>query len=109
VVSRNTDFQTDGAQVFSDLQLAIETARQSKIEKVFIIGGAQIYSQALKDNLIDEMFLTHIDARFDDADVFFPELDETNWDVKKIGHFAADANDEHSGTFFHYRKRLAGC
>ena len=105
VVSRNADFQAEGAHVFPNLQLAIESARQSKKEKAFIIGGAQIYNQSLKDNLIDEMYLTHVDAAFDDADVFFPALEETNWDVQEIGHFAADENNEHSGTFFHYRKK----
>ena len=105
VVSRNTDFQAEGAHVFTNLQLAIEKAQHSNAEKVFIIGGAQIYSQSLIENLVDEMYLTHVDAAFDDADVFFPVLEETNWDIQEIGHFVADENNEHSGTFFHYRKK----
>ena len=105
VVSRNTDFQAEGAHVFTNLQLAIEKAQDSNAEKVFIIGGAQIYSQSLIENLVDEMYLTNVEAAFDDADVFFPVLEETNWDIQEIGHFEADENNEHSGTFFHYRKK----
>ena len=105
VVSRNSDFQAEGAQVFPNLELAIATARQSNAEKVFIIGGAQIYSQSLIENLVDEMYLTHVDATFDDADVFFPAIEKSQWDIREVGHFAEDENNEHSGTFFHFRKK----
>ena len=105
VVSRNSDFQAEGAQVFPNLELVIATARQSNAEKVFIIGGAQIYSQSLIENLVDEMYLTHVDATFDDADVFFPAIEKSQWDIREVGHFAEDENNEHSGTFFHFRKK----
>ena len=105
VVSRNADFQAEGAHLFSNVQSAIETARQSNAEKVFIIGGAQIYNHSLNENLVDEMYLTHVDAAFDDADVFFPRIEEGNWEIQEIGRFEADDNNEYSGTIFHYRKK----
>jgi dihydrofolate reductase len=105
VVSRNADFQAEGAHLFSNVQSAIERARQSNAEKVFIIGGAQIYNQSLQENLADEMYLTHVDATFDDADVFFPNVEKSAWDIQEIGRFEADDNNEYSGTIFHYRKK----
>lgn len=105
VVSRNTDFEAEGAHLFSNVQSAIETARQSNAEKVFIIGGAQIYNQSLQENLVDEMYLTHVDATFDDADVFFPNVEKSDWEIQEISRFEADDNNEHSGTIFHYRKK----
>ena len=105
VVSRNVDFQAEGAHLFSNVQSAIETARQSNAEKVFIIGGAQIYNQSLQENLADEMYLTHVGATFDDADVFFPIVEESTWEIQEIDHFEADENNEYSGTIFHYRKK----
>jgi len=105
VVSRNADFKAEGAHLFSNVQSAIETARQSNAEKVFIIGGAQIYNQSLQENLADEMYLTHVDATFDDADVFFPNVEKSAWEIQEISRFEADDNNEYSGTIFHYRKK----
>ena len=104
VVSRNADFSAEGAHVFSNLQSAIDEARNSQAEKIFIIGGAQIYRQALEENVVDEMYLTHVDGSFDDADVFFPEIESACWNRVEIGNFEKDENNEFSGTFFHYQK-----
>ena len=105
VVSRNEDFQAEGARVFFNLQMAIEEAHNSAAEEIFIIGGAQIYHQSLTENLVDELFLTHVDASFNDADVFFPEIVKSQWETKEIGHFEKDENNEYSGKFVHYRKK----
>ncbi len=105
VVTRNSDFQAEGAHLFSSLQSAIEKAREEGAEKVFIIGGAQIYNQSLQENLIDEMYLTHVDATFEDADVFFPPIMDKAWEIQEVGEFESDENNEHSGTFMHYLKK----
>jgi dihydrofolate reductase len=105
VVSRNADFQAEGAHVFSNLQSAVETARQSNAEKVFIIGGAQIYTQSIEEDLVDEMYITHVDATFADADVSFPAIDNRKWEFQDLGRFEADENNEYAGKFFLYRKK----
>jgi dihydrofolate reductase len=104
VVSRNADFSAEGAHVFSNLQSAIDEARTLQAEKIFIIGGAQIYRQAIEEKLVDEMYLTHVNGSFDDADVFFPVIEESNWHIQEIGRFDADLNNEFSGRFLHYTK-----
>ena len=108
VVSRNTEFQAEGAHLFSSLHSAIEKALESGAEKAFIIGGAQIYREALADGLVNEMYLTHVDAAFEDADVFFPTIDDDAWEKQEVGHFESDENNEFSGSFFHYRKKPVG-
>ena len=47
----------------------------------FIIGGAQVYGDALKTPEIDTIYATEIDASFPDADTFFPEIDMTNEEI----------------------------
>lgn len=106
VVSRNPDFTAEGAHVFVSMHSAIESARAANTGKVFIIGGAQIYSEAISENLVDEMYLTHVDATFSDADVYFPDIDESRWNIEEIGQFTSDESNEYSGKFFHYKKRL---
>ena len=105
VVSRNADFSAEGGHVFSNLQSAIDEARNSQAEKIFIIGGAQIYRQALEENVVDEMYLTHVEGSFGDADVFFPKIENVDWKIEELGRFEMDESNEFSGTFFHYKKK----
>ncbi len=48
-------------------------------EEVFVIGGATIYRQFFP--LCDKLYLTHMNAEFPKADVFFPEIDYNKWDL----------------------------
>jgi dihydrofolate reductase len=105
VVSRNADFRAEGAHVFSNLQSAIDEARTTQAEKIFIIGGAQIYRQALEENVVDEMYLTHVEGSFNDADVFFPKVENADWKIEEFGRFEKDESNEFSGKFYYYQKR----
>lgn len=71
VLTRDPDWQADGAHRATTLEAALEAALALAPEapKVFVIGGAEIYALALP--LADELVLTEIDARFE-ADHFFP-------------------------------------
>lgn len=55
------------------LEEAVEKARAIESEEIFIIGGAQIYEQALP--FIDRLYLTLIDAE-QEADAFFPAYED---------------------------------
>ena len=67
VISRNTELRPEGAELFSSLQQAITACAGA--DQLFVIGGAQIYAEALP--LADRLELTEIDADFE-ADCFFP-------------------------------------
>jgi len=69
IVSRNTDFKVEGAQVFHSLDEAVKKALGIDSE-IFIIGGAEIYKQAI--NMANRLYLTVIDEE-KDGDAFFPE------------------------------------
>ena len=47
-------------------------------EKVFIIGGAQIYQESLEKDLVDQLDITVVHENFD-ADVFFPKIEKQRW------------------------------
>ena len=68
VVTRQTDWSDAGAEVAHSLDEAL--ARLAEAPRVFVIGGGQLYAQAL--DRADELVLTEIDADFD-GDTFFPE------------------------------------
>lgn len=68
VITRNADYKADGAVVVSSLEEAL--GKVGSGETSFIIGGAQIYGEALR--YADRLYLTLIDADCKDADVWFP-------------------------------------
>jgi dihydrofolate reductase len=72
VLSREPGLHLDGAEVFASLHAALAACADAP--QVCIIGGAQIYAEALP--LADQLALTEIDADFE-ADVFFPAWDRT--------------------------------
>ena len=92
VVSRQTDLQLEGAEVFASLDAAIERAEAWAIEQgvneVMLIGGAQLYAQGLAD--ADCLYLTRVDLS-PEGDASFPEFDLTQWKlVSEEPHAAAD-------------------
>ena len=74
VISRNPNYVAHGAVVVTSLQEAIAKA-QSDTE-IFIIGGAQIYEQALP--LATKLYLTKVHRSFE-GDVTFPSIDQKEW------------------------------
>ncbi len=69
VLSRNPDLQLEGGELATSFDEAIKLCEGT--DKVFIIGGAQIFKQSL--SLITSMILTEIDKEME-GDVTFPEF-----------------------------------
>ncbi|MEK9602822.1 MAG: dihydrofolate reductase [Flavobacteriaceae bacterium] len=78
VVTRNKNYSREGISVCHSLEEAIECAFED--QQPFVIGGGQIYEQALEMASVIE--LTKIHAQFD-GDVFFPEINPQKWSIEK--------------------------
>lgn len=78
IVTRQADYKVPGAIIAHSLHEAI-TACQGDNE-IFVIGGAEIFEQALP--LADQIYATEIHAEFE-GDVFFPEWDKKEWNEIK--------------------------
>ena len=76
VITRNPHWAAGGAEASPDLAAALAMA--GNVERVCVIGGAEIYALALPQ--ADELLLTEIEADFD-ADAFFPDWPRTAYDV----------------------------
>jgi dihydrofolate reductase len=103
VLTRNTDFQAEDAQVFHSLEDSI-SHYDGDDRKFFVIGGGEIYRHALELNCVDEMYITHVDAVYG-ADTFFPEFDASLWDVHDLFHFDQDEKNEAAFTVKHYIRK----
>ena len=82
IVLTHKDLKLEGVKVFNnfeDLRLYLN----SLDEDVYIIGGASIYKLFLP--IAEEMLLTLIDAECRDADAFYPEYDEDNYEKIILG------------------------
>jgi dihydrofolate reductase len=78
IITRNTDYKVMGAEILTSVTDAIEFCGQlpEKPEKVFIIGGAEIFRLSMP--FIDEIYKTLLKEKFD-ADVFIPPVNENEF------------------------------
>jgi dihydrofolate reductase len=87
VITRNPDWRHDGVETAGSLAAAIDMVAGTPAS---IIGGAQIFAQAL--DRADRMIVTHIDRVYH-CDTFFPAIDPARWTaVDSAPHHAAAAD-----------------
>jgi len=79
VVTRDAAYTAPGAVVAHSIEQAVELAESFSTGAVYVIGGGEIYRQALPH--ADRLELTLVDAEEKDADVFFPEFEN---EFKKV-------------------------
>ena len=79
VITRQKDYQVDGAVVLHSVEEALDYLKQFKSEDIYVIGGASIYEQMLP--YCDVAHVTKIDRAYE-ADAYFPNLDEMEeWQI----------------------------
>lgn len=80
VITKKSNFEKHKPiEIFNSIDMALKMLKEQKEEKVFIIGGGEIFNYSLKNNLVDEIELSIINKEFE-GDTFFPELDSL-WKV----------------------------
>jgi len=94
VITRQADWKADGVIVASDLQDALKKAAETNCKEFFIIGGGEIYKQAFQ--LADKIYLTRVHTEIE-GDTFFPEVKETEWQLKENHDF--EINDKHKFSY----------
>lgn len=80
VVTRNKEYPQSGIELTHSLESALEFAKKLGETEVFIIGGGQIYKEAIEKDLVHRMYITEVDAEFE-ADTFFPDFSKEQWEV----------------------------
>lgn len=105
IISRNPDYMWEECYTCSSLEEAIELSRENGEDSTFLVGGGQIYALGLEKELITDMYLTHVDATFNDADVFFPNFDESKWEKTPVFTGLASTVNEFAFEIYHYRKK----
>jgi dihydrofolate reductase len=95
VITRDTELKIEGVEVVNSLDKALAITKTEE-KPVFIVGGAEIYRQALPKTTT--LYLTTIHHHFD-ADTFFPEIDRNEWKLISCEAHKADEKNKYDYTF----------
>ena len=74
IVSKTKEFKGENLITVDSLEEAIKQSRGN----IFIAGGYNLFKEALR--LVDKMYITEINLEVENADVFFPEFDEDDFE-----------------------------
>lgn len=96
IVTRNPNYQPDGCLVARSLETAVEFARMGMEDEVFVIGGGDLFEQAI--DLADRIYLTQVHAILP-ADVYFPEYSSIDWQEIKTELSPADEKNQYAFTY----------
>ncbi|MBC3882293.1 dihydrofolate reductase [Undibacterium sp. LX40W] len=86
VVSRNSEWNQTGVETVNSIEQAFALLNE---EQAFVIGGAQIYQQAMQ--LAERLVVTEIQGEYD-CDAFFPEIDPKIWGETSRQSFISSNN-----------------
>lgn len=97
VITRQTDFSAPGAVIAHSLESGLQQA--STAATVFIIGGAEIYTQALP--LADRLEITEVDLS-PEGDAWFPEIPTNEWQATRREDFTSSKGPQ--AAFIRYER-----
>lgn len=105
VISRDVRFEPPGVRVCRDLAKALALADQQATidasEEIMVMGGGQVYAQALP--LASRLYLTEVDIEVE-GDARFPELDPAEWEeMQRVAGSPSPGQPDYS--FVEYRRR----
>jgi dihydrofolate reductase len=90
------------ASLEAALDLARNHAAQTGASQLSVIGGGQIYAQAI--GLADELLLTEVDAEIE-GDTVFPQIDSTLWQKVSLSAPVKTEKDSHTVRFAVWRRQ----
>ncbi|HEV7433885.1 MAG TPA: dihydrofolate reductase [Pseudorhizobium sp.] len=109
VVTRNLDFAVDGAQTARSVEEALAMAQQIAAEtnasEVSVIGGGEIYRQALDS--ADILYVTHVGTNIGDGDTTFPPIDPAVFEKREETAYPQGDKDSFPTRFAVYVRRPA--
>ena len=92
VVTHDPFFVATGCTVAHSLEEALEMAEANGETEAFVIGGGEIYRKSWP--YLDRLYLTEVDMVPEAGDVFFPAIDENEWnELSREAHPADEKNE----------------
>ena len=91
----------DGAEAVYSIDEILHLVNNQ--EEFFIIGGGMVYRQFMP--LADKLYITHIHHSWDDADTFFPVIEQDKWELSACEKHKADNDNPYDFTFAEYLRK----
>ena len=89
VLTSSKFFKGEGVVVVNKIKNAEFFAKENDYKELMILGGGNVYAQTIDD--ADKIYITRVHHVFEDADTFFPVIDEKKWKlVSNEDHFKDD-------------------
>jgi dihydrofolate reductase len=101
IITRNPDFKCEGCTVFYSVSDFVAYCNQGENE-IFVIGGAEIFKETFE--FADRLYITQIHYEFA-GDTFFPEFDETKWELKTQTKGIKDEKNPYDYEFCLYERK----
>ena len=95
--------QNDKEPAQNDKHNVMPSEVETSASRVFVIGGGQIYAQAISQ--VDSMVITHVHTVIEDADTFFPAIDPSVWAAAERSELQTDPETGYTFEFVKYVKR----
>lgn len=103
VITRNSGFSHPDCKVFSSIEESLHHYAEDQRD-LYVIGGGQIYHYCLENDLIDVMYITEVRETFE-ADVYFSEFNESDWNKELIMEHPIDEKHKHAFDIYRYRRK----
>ena len=100
IITRSKNYNAENCIVVNSLHKALLAAKDDS--KPYILGGAQIYKQAIK--FADRLDITFVHHEFE-ADAFFPEIDLNIWKEISRQDFKADTKNKYDYSFVSFERK----
>jgi dihydrofolate reductase len=88
--------------VVRDFQSALDRAAETDCKEVFVAGGGEIYRLTMP--FTNRIYLTRVHHEFPDAEIFYPEIRQTDWKRVSALDFPADEKHLFAYTFETWEK-----
>jgi dihydrofolate reductase len=106
IITRNRYFTALGCQTAISLEEALDLAEKSGEQEAFIIGGGEIFSEAI--NKADKIYLTRVHT-VTGADTYFPSFRIEDWNVEDHIFHEADEKNQYPSTYMRLVRKGFDC
>ncbi|WP_153800282.1 dihydrofolate reductase [Foetidibacter luteolus] len=97
VITRQKNFNGNGVVVVNNLNDAIFIAKEQDYKELMVIGGGEIYREAIA--IANTIYITRVHHVFEHADAFFPEIDEMKFTLEANQDFFKDEKHAYDYSF----------
>lgn len=105
ILTQDKSFLKEGAEIAHSIeelmQLLDKTTKPD--EEVFVIGGGIIYKLLMEK--ANKLYITHVNAEFPEAEIFFPIIDPNIWQKTKSEKYQKDDLNQYDLEFVEYIKK----